>query len=216
MLTTLQVTTEPLAEPVTVARARAHCRIDNVGEDDLLAGFLMTARIMAEGYLSRALLTQTALWSMRPVPDLRFRHVEENRLRGELILPRAPVQSIESVTVTDRYGDVTVIDEAVLPFSPALPLIGYVKDIGLEPGRLRIGGMTPMAGGYIMRNVRVAKIAISMVLGYGLAENVPEPIKQAILLTTAFLYENRGDAGGEMPRAAEWLLDRYRLQWLGG
>ena len=36
------------------------------------------------------------------------------------------------------------------------------------------------------------------------------------MMTTAFLYEHRGDAGGALSDAAMWLLDRYRLQFLGG
>jgi len=45
---------------------------------------------------------------------------------------------------------------------------------------------------------------------------VPLTIVQAIMMTTAFLYEHRGDAGGAVPEAARWLLDRHRLQFLGG
>ena len=59
MRTTLAVTTQPAGEPATVEMVKQHCRIDNNADDDLLAGYLTTARIMAEGYLSRALLTQT-------------------------------------------------------------------------------------------------------------------------------------------------------------
>ena len=35
------------------------------------------------------------------------------------------------------------------------------------------------------------------------------------MMTAAFLYEHRGDAGGTMPEVATWLLDRTRLQFLG-
>ena len=40
-------------------------------DDDLLASYLTAARIMAEGYLSRALITQTLLWTVRPSSMLR-------------------------------------------------------------------------------------------------------------------------------------------------
>ena len=43
-----------------------------------------------------------------------------------------------------------------------------------------------------------------------------QTIVQAIMMTTACLYEHRGDAGGALSDAAMWLLDRYRLQFLGG
>lgn len=57
MRTTLTVTTEPEGEPTTVELVKQHCRIDSNADDELLAGYLTTARIMAEDYLSRSLLT---------------------------------------------------------------------------------------------------------------------------------------------------------------
>jgi uncharacterized phiE125 gp8 family phage protein len=214
MLTSLQVTTQPEVEPVTVQIARAHCRIDEASDDPQIGGFLTAARIMAEGYLSRVLITQTLLWTIRPQSLL---HEERSRLRGELILPRAPVQEILSVTVTDRFGNVTPIQAAALPVPPNTPMVGYIANIALEPGRLRIGPDTPLTGGTLLHWARLDSIQVSFVAGYGDdAEDVPETIRRSILMTTAFLYENRGDAGGEMPKFAEWLLDRHRLQFLGG
>jgi uncharacterized phiE125 gp8 family phage protein len=55
-----------------------------------------------------------------------------------------------------------------------------------------------------------------MVAGYGAADDVPPTVIQAIMMTTAFLYEHRGDSAAAMPDAATWLLDRHRLQFLGG
>ena len=43
---------------------------------------------------------------------------------------------------------------------------------------------------------------------------MPQPILDAIKLLTGFLYENRGDVPAEMPKAAEWLLDPYRLMFV--
>ena len=85
--TTLQVTAQPAVEPATVELVRQHCRIDSTADDDLLASYLTAARIMAEGYLSRAMITQTLLWTVRPSSMLR---PEQSRLRQPLLLPRAP------------------------------------------------------------------------------------------------------------------------------
>ena len=214
MLTTIKVTAPPEKQPTTVMIARAHCRIDNASDDALLEGLLIAATEMAEGYLSRALITQTMLWTIRPESMLR---PERSHLRAPLILPRAPVQSIASIIVTDRLGDTTTIEPATLPVPTNTPIIGYIADLDLEPARVRIGRDTPLTGGTLLHWARLEHIQVSFIAGYGDdAEDVPETIKQAILLTTAFLYEHRGDAGGEMPKAAEWLLDRHRLQFLGG
>jgi uncharacterized phiE125 gp8 family phage protein len=51
-------------------------------------------------------------------------------------------------------------------------------------------------------------VQIRLVAGYGLADDVPKEVKQAILLKIADLYENRGDrqAGKAMEEAVESLL----------
>ncbi len=213
MRTTLAVTTQPAGEPATVEMVKQHCRIDNNADDDLLAGYLTTARIMAEGYLSRALLTQTLLWTVRPSSMLR---PEEARLHGTLELPRAPVQSIASVTTLDIWGNATTISPAALPLTPPAAILGYVADLALEPATLFIGRATVLSGGTALHATQLRQVQVAMVAGYGAAADVPAPIVQAIMMTTAFLYEHRGDAGGAIPDAAMWLLDRYRLQFLGG
>ena len=213
MRTTLQATTPPVGEPVTVAQVKQHCRIDSSADDDLLAGYLTAARVMAEGYLSRALLTQTLLWTMRPSSMLRS---EQSRLLGPLELPRAPVQSIASVTTLDEWGNITTVLAAPLPVTPSAMILGYVADLALEPATLLIGRETVLNGGSPLRDTRLQHLQVSMVAGYGAATDVPATIIQAIMMTTAFLYEHRGDAGGTMPEAAQWLLDRDRLQFLGG
>ena len=192
---------------------KQHCRIDNNADDDLLAGYLTTARVMAEGYLSRALLTQTLLWTLRPSSMLRPR---EARFWGTLELPRAPVQSIASVTTLDIWGNATTITPAALPLTPPAVILGYVADLALEPATLFIGRETILSGGAAIHATQLQHIQISMVAGYGPAPAVPQTIVQAIMMTTAFLYEHRGDSGGAMPDAAMWLLDRHRMQFLGG
>lgn len=213
MRTTLQVTTPPVGEPVTVAQVKQHCRIDSSADDELLAGYLTAARVMAEGYLSRALLTQTLLWTVRPSSMLRS---EQSRLLGPLELPRAPVQAIEAVVTLDEWGNGTTVLAAPLPVTPPAVILGYVADLALEPATLLIGRETMLGGGSPLRDTRLQHLQVSMVAGYGAATDVPAPIIQAIMITTAFLYEHRGDAGGTMPEAAQWLLDRHRLQFLGG
>ena len=212
MRTTLTVTTAPAGEPVTVEMVKLHCRIDSNADDLLLAGYLTAARVMAEDYLSRKLLTQTVLWTLRPASlfglGTRLAH-------GPLELPRAPVQSIVSVTALDDWGNSTAIQPAALPLMQGAAILGYVADLALEPATLTIGGETMLSGGLPVHSTRLQHIQVTMVVGYGTASAVPPTIAQAIMMTTAFLYEHRGDTDVAMPSAAEWLLNRDRLQFLG-
>lgn len=213
MWTSLQVTTEPTAEPVTVEQVKAHCRIEQNADDQLLTGYLKAARILAEDYTSRSLLTQTVLWTVRPTSMLR---PEQSRLLRTLQLPRVPVVEIVTVTMLDAWGNATVIPAASLPVTPGTAILGYVADLALEPATLRIGPQTVLSGGYPVHATRLENIQVAMVTGYDAPADVPVNITLAIMMTTAFFYEHRGDGGGEMPEAAERLLNRSRLQFLGG
>jgi uncharacterized phiE125 gp8 family phage protein len=181
--------------------------------DDLLAGYLTTARTLAQDHLSRALLPQTILWTVRPSSML---HSEQSRLRGTLELPRAPVQSIESVTTLDEWGNETTISPAPLPMVPPATILGYIADLELEPATLFIGRETVLSGGYPLHATRLQHVQVSLVVGYDSAEDVPMTTIQAVMMITAFLYEHRGDTGETMPETAMRLLDRTRLQFLGG
>ncbi len=198
---------DPLIE---IDQVRRHIRIDTDDEDDLLAIYLAAATAMAEQFLGRALVTQTLRWVMaHSVPpnqfplypftafilplwmpySMLFRHPVE--------LPRAPVQSVSSVS-TGQWGQA----DAVLDPST------YDLDITTEPGRIRLlNGAASFPSDHLI---------VEFVAGYGVPSAVPKPIMMAILLLTAFLYENRGDAGGDMPPAASALLWPYKLQFFGG
>ncbi len=212
MLSTVQVVSPPAIEPVSLDLARQHCRIDSNADDSLIQVYITAARTMAEAYLSRALITQTLLWVVTPQGRL---HPERSRLRGVLELPRAPVQSIASVTVLDVLGNTTAVPAAALPVVPPAELLGYRTDLLHAPARLAIGADTPLSGGALVRNTALENVQITFVAGYGaVATAVPQPIIHAILLTTGFLYEHRGDSDGELPKAAEWLLDPYRMMFV--
>lgn len=212
MKSTVQIVTPPTVEPVGLDVLRLHCRIDQFGDDPLLVSYLRTARMKAETYLGRALITQTLLWTVTPEDPLRpWWHF----VRGAFEFPRSPVQSISSVTILDDRGNLTTIPPAVLPVVPPAQLIGYRSDIAHSPGRLLIGPDTVLVDGRTVRATPVENLQIEYVAGYGPdGTSVPEPIIEAILLTATMLYENRGDVPFEIPRAAEWLLDPYRMMFI--
>ena len=131
-------------------------------------------------------------------------------------LPRAPVQLIGSVTTLDEWGNETTIVPAPLPLVPPARILRYIADLELEPATLLIGRETVLSGGYPLHATRLQHVQVSLVVGYDSAEDVPMTTIQAVMMITAFLYEHRGDTGETMPEAAMRLLDRTRLQFLGG
>ena len=53
----LRVTTPPADEPVSLADARAHLRVDGTDEDALIGGLIVAAREYAEGFTGRRFVT---------------------------------------------------------------------------------------------------------------------------------------------------------------
>jgi uncharacterized phiE125 gp8 family phage protein len=209
MHVSLRVETAPTAEPVDIDLAKRHCRLDNDSDDEiLLPAYIAAARAAAEQFLGRSLITQTLISTWRHSAG-ETRHAAgwfwpaEGGASPAVELPRAPVQSLTSVTVLDSAGartDVTAQCSC---------------DTGLEPARLRldwgtIRGLSEIA--FPAQHIEAVFVA-----GYGKDGNaVPAPIVNAILIHVAYLYERRGDDGGDIPPAIEALLWPYRIPFLGG
>lgn len=79
-------------EPITLADARLHCRIDANTEDTLLSAWIKAARESCEQILQRSLIERTIELAVDEFPEAGFR------------LPMSPVRSITSLVYVDTAG----------------------------------------------------------------------------------------------------------------
>lgn len=95
----------------------------------------------------------------------------------------------------------------------------FIADLAVSPAKFRPDWLGAIAQ---LQTITppVQHQQIVFVAGYSAdgtistGDAIPQPIISAILLTAAALYERRGDeADAEIPKAAQWLLDRYRVQF---
>ena len=186
----LILTSGPSVEPVSLAEAKAHLRVDGTAEDTLIGSLIVTSRLHVEAALGLALITQS--WSY---------FVDAWPKGTELRLPLRPVQAIAAVQL---YGP----DESVTPVPPEI----YLVDGHSVPPRLVRQGAKVWP-----KPVRSANgIEVAFVAGYGdTAADVPAPIRQAVLLLVAHWYENRepveiGSATVAIPHGISELLQPYR------
>lgn len=110
----LQLITPPTREPLSLAETKAHLRIDGTDEDNLIRALIPSARRYCEGFLNRALLTQTwDLWlDAFPGKD----HID---------IPLPPLQSVTHIKYYDTDGTEATMDSA-----------DYIVDAVSEPGRI--------------------------------------------------------------------------------
>jgi uncharacterized phiE125 gp8 family phage protein len=179
----LKRTTGPVVEPVSLADAKAHCRVDISTDDALIQGYITTAREWVEDYIDRALVTQQLVMKLDAFP-------------AEIELPRPPMiasGTATAVTITYVTGDAG--GTATLAASE------YRVDRDSTPGVVR----NLYAGSWPSHLLDQNSVTVSWWAGYGDAASVPQRVKSAILMCVHELYEKRGD--GHMPDAAKRLLD---------
>lgn len=187
---TLVMTSGPLAEPVSVADAKAHMRVDSTAEDALIASLIVTSRLHIEAALGLALLTQAWSYFVDAWPRSR-----------ESVLPLKPVQTVATVRVWAQDGT-----------SQTLAAETYTLDgEGMPPRLVLSRSAAPPAPGRSASGIEIAFSA-----GFGDAGiDVPAPIRQALLLLVAHWFENRepnriGAADSEIPHMISTLLAPYR------
>jgi uncharacterized phiE125 gp8 family phage protein len=167
----------PAVEPLALDEMRAFLRLDDSGEDDLVAALIRAARQCVEAASGCVMIAQT--W--RIALDLwPVDHV--------VSVPLSPLISIEAIRVFDAAGLTTVL-------APAL----YRVDAAFDPARILIDAAAAAPG----RSLH--GVEIDVCVGYGtLADAVPEPLRHAIRIMVARWFENRGDAADpSQPLAAD-------------
>ncbi len=188
--------TSPAVEPVTVAEAKAHLRVD-VSDDDTYIGTLITAaREWCEQYLDRTLVNTQWVMRFDSFPPDGTQDIE---------LPRPPMSlagTTTAVALTFTYENGTTAT-----YSTA----SYRVDRSSTPGAVKtLYGQTWPP--HLMDD---NAISVTWWAGYGSAgSSVPAAVRHAILMVVGILYEKRAAAESgslnEVPFGVKSLLDSHR------
>jgi len=193
-----QLVTAPAIEPITLAQAKEHLRVDGSDEDSLIGLCITAARDRIENECRRAFIRQK--W---------IAYITGDFAEGVTVeLPRARLMAAETFLLEYRNDAGTWTAWANTAQQPArepalLWLTSYPSNID-----------TP-------RSPHDAVWRASYWAGYGsLATDVPGPLRHAILLLTAHLFERRemvisGTIISEIPKSLDWLIDSFRVPWEG-
>ena len=183
----LVLTSGPALEPISVADAKAHMRLDSGAEDALIASLILTSRLHLETALSLALITQTWTLSLDAWPP------------ASVIFPIRPVLSIIAARVLSAASVATTLAAS-----------DYLLDgSGLKPRLVRTGMAWPQPG-------KAANgVEIVFTAGFGpAATDVPQPVRHALLMLVAHWYEHRdpieiGSPASSIPKAVSDLMMPY-------
>ena len=182
----ISVVTAATVDPVSLAEAKAHLRVTSSDDDALIVGYLVAARQFVEDYTGRTLSLQT------------YDYKIDDELCGEILLPRPPLVSVTSVSYVDING-------ATQTLSPSL----YQVDTGILFGRI----VPAYQATYPSVRVQPNAVTVRFQAGY---TQIPEPIRQAILLLVSHFYDNRqpvviGTSFSELTFSVVALLTPYKV-----
>lgn len=189
--------TGPSVEPVTLAEAKAHLRVDTSDDDAYIGTLITAAREWVEEYLDRTLVhTQ---WVMRldrfPVDST-----------ADIELPRPPV--VSSGTATSVAVAYTLEDGTTATYSTNL----FRVDRASTPGAVK----TNYAQTWPPHRQDDNSVSVTWWAGYGPSgTSVPAAIRHAMLMLVGHWYEARssvltGSISKEIEFGVKSLLDSQR------
>lgn len=178
-------TVEPGAEPVTLAQAKAHLRVDYSADDDLISALISAARQQCEHRTQRTLVNTTWRLSVDAFEQLA-------------LLPMGPVTAITSLSYVDANGTTQTLSSGT----------DYRADLDSAPARVQPINTWPTAAD------QLNAVTITYTAGYGASgASVPAPLRQWILLAVGEMYAHRARSD-ERPAVAhdfvDGLLDPFR------
>jgi len=186
----LALITPPAVEPISLAEAKLHARVDDSDRDTLITVFIKSAREAAEHELGRALITQTWRLTLDEFPC------------AEIELPKPKVLSIVSVGYVDTAGADQTVSAA-----------NYTLDSAQLPGWV----LPAQDFSWPSTDDIANAVRVDFTAGYGpAATDVPASVRQWMLLQiAAAVKQSEAFASGfsvaELPnRWVDGLLDRER------
>ena len=161
---------KPTSEPISLAEAKSHLRVDDTADDEFITSLIQVARERVEDYTRRAIITQTWDYVLQDWPDDDY-----------ITLPLGNLTSVTSVKYKDEDGTETTLtvttDYLVECNGPELGRIVLPTDVSWPTDDLYPSN----------------PITIRYVCGWASASLVPGRIKAAIKMILSYLYEMRGE-----------------------
>ena len=170
--------TQPELPAGSVDELITHLRLSTEGEyneeREYLETLLFTASNVAERYMGRTLIESK--WARMFRRRLSVNSLADEDGYGKVFyLPFPPVQSVDQIKIINSY------EEQILTADD------YYADLVAEPAEVELDIIF----------MSTTRIYIAYTAGYGdLFSDIPYPIRQGILMFSAFMYNNRGECSG--------------------
>ena len=190
---TYQVITPASTYPVSLTEAKSHLKVDTTADDTYITSIIKAATQLSEEYTNRFFIDTVIEQYASNFADLQT-------------LFKSKVSAVAYVKYYDSNNSLQTLSATV-----------YDTQLNYEPSQIQLANNQNFPSITKRNDAVVARYTV----GYGsAASDVPEIIKQAILLTIGNFYQNRasvitGKTATELPINVKWLLDTYKVQIVG-
>ena len=175
---------------LTTAEAKTHLKVDTSADDTYIDNLVSAATESAQIFTNRYFINTTITQYGDTWSDIST-------------LFKSKVNSITHIKYFDSDNSEQTLATSV-----------WISDINHQPARI---GLKPNQSFPSLAD-RINAVNCKYVVGYGsAASDVPEGIREAVLLTIGNLYENRqnvvvGRIATELPKSAQYLLEQFKVQ----
>lgn len=188
----LKKLTHPAVEPVSLAEAKHHCRVDTDSDDAYIASLITVAREWCEEYCDATFLHSQYRMTLDAFPV-------------EIELPRPPMATDGTTTA------VSIVYKLADQSTATVDTTTYRVDRDSVPGVLRYN----YSGSWPSHLYDFNAVQVTWWAGYGRdAGSISPRVKSAILWLVGMWYERRMAADqasmAEMPFGVKALLDSFR------
>jgi len=190
---TYQVITPASTYPVSLTEAKSHLKVDTTADDTYITSIIKAATQLSEEYTNRFFIDTVIDQTCSDFAQLQT-------------LFKSKVSAVAHVKYYDSDNSLQTLSATV-----------YDTQLNYEPSQIQLANNQNFPSITKRNDAVVARYTV----GYGsAASDVPEIIKQAILLTIGNFYQNRasvitGKTATELPMNVKWLLDTYKVQIVG-
>ena len=182
---TYQVITPASTYPVSLTEAKSHLKIDTSADDTYITSIIKAATQLSEEYTNRFFIDTVIDQTCSDFAQLQT-------------LFKSKVSAVAHVKYYDSDNSLQTLSATI-----------YDTQLQYEPSQIQLADDKSFPEITKRNDAVVARYTV----GYGAsASDVPEIIKQAILLTIGNFYQNRnsvviGRIATELPMNVKWLLD---------
>tara|TARA_R100000008_G_C3584889_1_gene171415 strand:- start:2054 stop:2719 length:666 start_codon:yes stop_codon:yes gene_type:complete len=216
----LNLITAPTASTlIPTSTAKEFLRVTHSADDTLIASLVTAGMEVAQNYTNIKFLEHQYTLTMESWDDVYVSNSFDGYLYRDVVTNLS--------TYGGYYSKYTGLSQIVLPYPPLIEIthLKYYDSDNVQQtwssSNYSVGTFINQKGFIEIKNGintpdlynRADAIEIKFKCGFGSSgSDVPEAIKQAILLIVGRMYELREDSISRLPKASEYILDPYRVK----